>query len=76
MVGPDGIKPNMEKMVAVAKWPAPQDVQDLMVFIVLTNYCPRLSCDYVQIAQLLMDFMRNLKIDISKFASRKGRKGA
>lgn len=46
MIGPDGIKPNMEKVVAVAKWPAPQDVQDLMVFLGLTNYFRRLICDY------------------------------
>jgi hypothetical protein len=30
MVGPSGIKPNLDKVAAVVNWPEPEDVQDLM----------------------------------------------
>ena len=38
MVSPSGIKPNLDKVAAVVNWPEPQDVQDLMAFLGLTNY--------------------------------------
>jgi hypothetical protein len=75
MISPDGIKLNLDKVAAVANWPAPQDVQDLMGFLGLTNYFRRLICDYARIAQPLTDLTRDIPIDIPKFAG-KARKGA
>lgn len=46
VIGPDGNKPNLDKVAAVTKWPVPTDVQDLMVFLGLTNYFRRLIRDY------------------------------
>lgn len=48
MIGSDGIKPNLDKVAAVAKWPAPQDVQDLMAFLGLTNYFRRFVTTHAQ----------------------------
>jgi hypothetical protein len=75
MVGPEGIKPNLDKVAAVANWPIPNDVQDLMGFLGLTNYFRRLICDYARIAQPLSDLTRNVPVDLSKFAG-KAKKGA
>jgi len=74
MVGPDGIKPNLDKVATVANWPISNDVQDLMGFLGLTNYFRRLICDYACIAQPLSDLTRNIPIDISK-STRKAKKG-
>src|SRR6202040_4401028 len=75
MVGPDGIKPNLDKVATVANWPISNDVQDLMGFLGLTNYFRRLICDYARIAQPLSDLTRNVPINISK-STGKAKKGA
>ena len=75
MIGPSGIKPNLDKVAAVVNWPEPQDVQDLMAFLGLTNYFRRLINDYARIAAPLTDLTRNLQIDIPK-RGWKARKGA
>ena len=75
MVGPEGIKPNLDKVAAVANWPIPNDVQDLMGFLGLTNYFCHLICDYARISQPLSDLTRNVPIDISK-STGKAKKGA
>ena len=75
MIGPNGIKPNLDKVAAVANWPVPQDVQDLMGFLGLTNYFRRLICDYARIAQPLTDLIRDIPVDIPKFTGR-AKKGA
>jgi transposase InsO family protein len=64
MVGPSGIKPNLDKVSAVVNWPIPEDVQDLMAFLGLTNYFHRLINNYARIAAPLTDLTRNLQIDI------------
>jgi hypothetical protein len=46
MVGPSGIKPNLDKVAAVVNWPKLEDVQDLMAFLGLSNYFRRLIVDY------------------------------
>jgi hypothetical protein len=74
MVGSNGIKPNLDKVAAVTNWPVPQDVQDLMGFLGLTNYFHRLICDYARIAQPLTDLIRNIQVDIPKFG--KAKRGA
>ena len=38
MIGPDGIKPNLNKVAAIVNWPQPLDVQDLMLFLGLMSY--------------------------------------
>ena len=64
MIGPSGIRPNLDKVAAVVNWPEPQDVQNLMAFLGLTNYFRHLINDYAWIASPLMDLTRNLQIDI------------
>ena len=46
MVGPSGIKPNLDKVAAVVNWPVPEDVHDLMAFLGLMNYFRRLINNY------------------------------
>ena len=75
MIGPSGIRPNLDKVASVVNWPEPQDVQDLMAFLGLTNYFRRLINDYARIAAPLTDLTRNLQIDIPKNGW-KARKGA
>lgn len=75
MVGPDGIKPNLDKVAAIANWPEPQNVQDLMGFLGLTNYFCRLICDYARIACPLTDLTCNVIIDIPKGSGGKAKKG-
>jgi RNase H-like domain found in reverse transcriptase/Integrase zinc binding domain/Reverse transcriptase (RNA-dependent DNA polymerase) len=75
MVGPDGIKPNLDKVAAVANWPIPQDVQDLMGFLGLTNYFRHLICDYACIVQPLSDLTRDIHVDLPKYGA-KAKKGA
>jgi hypothetical protein len=55
MVGPSGIKLNLDKVAAVVNWPKLEDVQDLMAFLGLSNYFCRLIVDYAQIAAPLTD---------------------
>lgn len=38
MVGPERVKPNWDKVVAVVDWQTPKDVKDLMAFLGLTNF--------------------------------------
>ena len=75
MIGPDGIKPNLDKVAAVVNWPQPQDVQDLMSFLGLTGYFRRLINDYTRIAAPLTDLTRKLDMEIPK-KGWKARKGA
>jgi RNase H-like domain found in reverse transcriptase/Reverse transcriptase (RNA-dependent DNA polymerase)/Integrase zinc binding domain len=75
MIGPDGIKPNLQKVAAVANWPVPQDVQDLMGFLGLTNYFRRLICDYARIAKPLTDLVRDIPVETPAYGG-KARKGA
>jgi hypothetical protein len=75
MVGPSGIKPNLDKVAAFVNWPVPEDVKDLMAFLGLTNYFRRLINDYARIAAPLTDLTRNLQIDVPK-TNWKSRKGA
>jgi len=75
MVGPNGIKPNLDKVAAVANWPVPQDVQELMRFLGLMNYFRRLICNYARIAQPLSDLTRDISVDLPKHGV-KAKKGA
>ena len=74
MIGPSGIKPNLDKVASVVNWPEPKDVQDLMAFLGLMNNFRRLINDYAQIVAPLTDLTRDLQIDIPK-AGWKARKG-
>ena len=74
MIGPSGIKPNLDKVTSVVNWPEPKDIQDLMAFLRLMNYFRRLINDYTQIAAPLTNLMRDLQIDIPK-AGWKAHKG-
>ena len=75
MVGPKGIKPNLDKVTAIANWPIPNNIQDLMGFLGLTNYFHCLICDYACITQPLSDLTRNVPVDLLKSAG-KAKKGA
>lgn len=69
MVGPSGIKPNLDKVAAVVDWPVPEDAQDLLPFLGLTNYFQRLINDYTRIAAPLKDLTRNIEFQKPKGTS-------
>jgi hypothetical protein len=62
MVGPNGLKPNLDKVGAVANWPEPENVTDLMGFLGLTNYFRHMIPDYARIAAPLTGLTRNVEI--------------
>ena len=65
-VGPDGIKPDLTKLTAVADWKTPTDLQNLGSFLGLTGYFRSLIKGYASIAQPLSDLARNLEVPKSK----------
>lgn len=76
MVGPAGIGPNLDKVAAVVNWPVPEDVQDLMAFLGLTNYFRHLIANYARIAAPLTDLTRGLQLEFTNKKHWKARKGA
>jgi transposase InsO family protein len=75
MVGPQGIRPNLDKVAAVVKWPIPTTVQQLMGFLGLTNYFRRLIANYARIAAPLSDLTRDINVE-QPSGSWRARKGA
>jgi transposase InsO family protein len=63
MVGPNGIRPNLDKVGAVVNWPTPETVQQLMGFLGLANYFRRLIANYARIAAPLSDLTRDIKVE-------------
>ena len=61
-VSKDGIKPDIAKLEAIAKWPAPKNLLDLIRFLGLTGYFWSLIQDYSCIAAPLMDLQCNLEL--------------
>ena len=76
MIGPDSIKPNLDKVASVSNWPIPQDIHDLMSFLGVTNYFRRLISNYARIAQPLTDLIQDVKIDVPKGTTNKPKRGA
>ena len=65
-VGPEGIKPDLTKLTAIANWKKPEDLQKLGSFLGLTGYFRPLIKGYASIAQPLTDLARNLEVPKSK----------
>ena len=61
-VGPDGIKPDLTKLTAIAHWKAPSDLQNLGSFLGLAGYFRPLIKGYATIAQPLSDLVRELNL--------------
>lgn len=59
-MGVDGIKLDIAKLEAVAKWLQPANLLNLMCFLRLTGYFRSLIKDYTRIVAPLMDLQRNL----------------
>ena len=67
-VGPDGIKPDLTKLTAIADWRIPKDLQNLGSFLDLTCHFRSLIKGYVMIAQPLTDLTA-----IWSYPNKKGR---
>jgi hypothetical protein len=52
-VGPDGIKPDLTKLIAIVDWQAPHDLLNLKSFLGLCGHFRGLIKDYTRIAQPL-----------------------
>ena len=65
-VGPDGIKPDLTKLTAIADWKKPKDLQNLGSFLGLTGHFISLIKGYATIAQPLSDLARNLDLPKQK----------
>ena len=61
-VGPDGMKPDLTKLTAIADWKTPTDLQNLGSFLGLTGYFRPLIKGYASIAQPLTDLARKLEL--------------
>jgi hypothetical protein len=74
MVGPNGLKPNLDKVGTVVNWPTPEMVSDMMGFLGLTNFFRRLIANYARIAAPLTDLTRNVEVKTpsSNWRVRKG----
>ena len=73
-VGPDGIKPDLAKLTAVANWKIPKDLQNLGSLLGLAGYFRHLIKG---LAQPLTDLARNLELPklAGKAAYRRAMKG-
>ena len=65
-VGPDGIKPDLTKLTAIADWKTPKDLQNLGSFLGLTGHFRSLIKGYATMAQPLTDLARNLELPKQK----------
>ena len=65
-VGPDGIKPDLTKLTAIADWRITKDLQNLGSFLGLTGHFRSLIKGYVTIAQPLTDLACNLELPKQK----------
>lgn len=61
-VGQEGIRPDLAKIAAVAEWPVPKNLLELMRFLGLTGYFRSLIKDYARLAVPLTDLLRNLDL--------------
>jgi len=61
-VGKNGIRPDLMKIAAVAEWPVPKNLLDLMRFLGLTGYFRSLIKNYARITAPLTDLLRNLDL--------------
>ena len=72
-VGPDGIKPDLTKLTAIADWKVPKDLQNLGSFLGLTGHFRSLIKGYAVMAQPLTDLARNLELPKQKGKAAYGR---
>jgi len=61
-VGKNGIRPDLAKIAAVAEWPVPKNLLDLMRFLGLTGYFRSLIKNCACITAPLTDLLRNLDL--------------
>ena len=61
-VGPDGIKPDLTKLTAIADWKTPTDLQNLGSFLGLAGHFRSLIKGYASIAQPLSDLTRKVEV--------------
>jgi hypothetical protein len=65
-VRPEGIKPDLTKLTAIADWKRPTNLQNLSAFTGLTGYFRSLVKGYAALAQPLTDLKRSLNLPIGK----------
>lgn len=61
-MGCNGIRPDLAKIAAVAEWPVPANLLELMRFLGLTGYFRSPIKDYAHIVLLLTDLLQNLDL--------------
>lgn len=61
IVSKQGIKPDADKVKAVANYPVPKNVKELKQFLDLSNYYRRFIQNYAQIAEPLHKMLRKSK---------------
>ena len=61
-VGPNGVQPDLSKLMAIVNWKRPENALNLPSFIGLIGWFQDLIKDYAKIEQLLRDLIRELKL--------------
>lgn len=58
IISAEGVRPDLEKIIAVRDWPTPKSVRQVRTFLGLTGYYRRFIARYAQVAAPLTDLLR------------------
>ena len=60
MVGPNGVSPDLTKLMAIVNWPQPEDASHLEGFLGLTRHFWDLVKGYTKVEKPLCDILQNV----------------